>query len=59
MPGRVEGKVAIVTGAGGGLGSEIVRTLAAEGAKVVASDIDLARAKAVADEGFHFRLIAH
>lgn len=50
MTERVEGKVAIVTGAGGGLGSEIARTLAAEGAKVVASDIDLARAEAVADE---------
>ena len=34
------GKVAIVTGAGRGIGREIASTLAAEGARVVATDID-------------------
>jgi 3-oxoacyl-[acyl-carrier protein] reductase len=44
------GKVALVFGAGGGLGGAIARTLAAEGAKVVVADIDLAAAGAtVAD----------
>tara|TARA_R110000772_G_scaffold48089_4_gene109863 strand:+ start:52018 stop:52803 length:786 start_codon:yes stop_codon:yes gene_type:complete len=38
--GRVEGKVAIVTGAAGGLGEAIVRRLLAEGATVVATDIN-------------------
>ncbi|WP_395822183.1 SDR family NAD(P)-dependent oxidoreductase, partial [Devosia sp.] len=32
-------KVAIVTGAGRGIGNEIARTLAAEGVKVVVTDI--------------------
>jgi len=50
MTGRVDGKVAIVTGAAGGLGSEIARTLAAEGAKVVVTDIDLDRAETVSGE---------
>ncbi len=31
----IEGKVAIVTGAGGGIGEGYVQALAAEGAKVV------------------------
>src|SRR5690242_16134139 len=35
---KLAGKVAIVTGAGGGIGREIVRTLAAQGAAVVAND---------------------
>jgi NAD(P)-dependent dehydrogenase (short-subunit alcohol dehydrogenase family) len=37
--GRFENKVAIVTGAAGGIGSATVRRLASEGAKVVAADI--------------------
>ena len=38
MSGRVTGKVAIVTGAAGGIGEGIARRLAAEGAAVVIAD---------------------
>ena len=41
---------AIVTGAGGGIGSVIARTLAENGYRVGIFDMDLARAKSVADE---------
>ncbi|TFL13136.1 SDR family oxidoreductase [Pusillimonas caeni] len=37
---RLDGTVAIVTGAGGGIGRGIVRRYVSEGAKVVAADID-------------------
>ena len=47
---RLAGKVALVTGAAGGLGSATVRALAAEGAVVVAADVDDAGARAVAAE---------
>src|SRR5208283_1216932 len=47
---RVSGKVAIVTGAASGLGKAITMLLAAEGAKVVATDINETEGKAVADE---------
>lgn len=48
--GRVAGKVALVTGGGSGLGKADCLMLAAEGAMVVVSDINLEAAQAVADE---------
>lgn len=40
MSKRLEGKVALVTGAGGALGNEIARRMAAEGARLFLSDLD-------------------
>jgi NAD(P)-dependent dehydrogenase (short-subunit alcohol dehydrogenase family) len=47
--GRLEGKVALVTGAGGGIGRESCIKLAREGAKVVADDVNEATAKETVD----------
>ena len=46
--GRVAGKVAIVTGAAGGIGFAIAQRLAQEGAIVVLADLDAAKLKAAA-----------
>jgi 3-oxoacyl-[acyl-carrier protein] reductase len=46
---KLEKKVAIVTGAGGGLGSAIALALAAEGAAVVVNDIAIGSLKEVAE----------
>jgi NAD(P)-dependent dehydrogenase (short-subunit alcohol dehydrogenase family) len=43
-------RVAVVTGAGSGIGLASVRRLAAEGARIVAVDVDEAAGKAAADE---------
>jgi 3-oxoacyl-[acyl-carrier protein] reductase len=48
--GLLEGKVAIVTGGGRGIGSRYCRGLAAEGAKVMVADINEAGARQVAGE---------
>lgn len=47
---RVEGKVAIVTGAAQGLGEADARMLAAEGARVILTDINETAGRKVADE---------
>lgn len=46
---RLEGKVAIVTGGGGGIGSAVARRLVGEGAKVAVADIFLDSAKQAAE----------
>ena len=45
---KLDGRVAIVSGAGGGIGGAISRVFAAEGARVLCADIDEARAMAAA-----------
>ncbi|KAJ5924792.1 hypothetical protein N7466_008979 [Penicillium verhagenii] len=47
--GLLAGQVAIITGAGQGIGAEAARLFANEGAKVVVADIDGKKANAVAD----------
>lgn len=47
---KLDGKVAIVTGAGAGLGAECARSLAGHGARVAVVDIHLAGAQAVVAE---------
>jgi 3(or 17)beta-hydroxysteroid dehydrogenase len=46
--GRLQDKVAIITGAGGGIGAATARLFAAQGAKVVLTDINMDAAQAVA-----------
>lgn len=47
---RVKGKIAIVTGAAGGLGKAQALLLAKEGAKVIVTDIDETQGKKVSEE---------
>ena len=46
----ISGKVALVTGAGRGIGAEICRTLAADGVRVAVNDFFQERAEAAAAE---------
>ena len=50
MTARFQGKVALVTGAGGGIGLATARRFAEEGAQVVCADLDEATGRAAADE---------
>ena len=50
MSGILEGRVAIITGAGGGLGAAHARVFAAEGCAVVVNDINEEAAQVVVDE---------
>ena len=47
--GRVQDRVVVVTGGGGGIGAAICRSIAAEGGKVVVADLDPAAARTVAE----------
>ena len=48
--GKLDNKIAVVTGGGSGIGAATVRLFAAEGARVIIADIDEPRATAVAKE---------
>jgi NAD(P)-dependent dehydrogenase (short-subunit alcohol dehydrogenase family) len=50
MAGRLEGKVCVITGAGGGMGADAAVRFAEEGALVTVADVDGAAAEKVADE---------
>ncbi|MET8833642.1 3-oxoacyl-ACP reductase [Micromonospora sp. NPDC004540] len=50
MQGRLQDRVAVVTGAGSGIGLATVRRFAAEGARVVCVDIDAEAGKRAAEE---------
>lgn len=47
---KLEGKIAFITGGGGGIGGGIAQAFAEKGMKLVLADIDLARAQAQAGE---------
>jgi NAD(P)-dependent dehydrogenase (short-subunit alcohol dehydrogenase family) len=50
VAGRLEGKVALITGAAGGIGGAAARRLAGEGARLVLTDADEERARTLAQE---------
>ena len=59
MAGRLEGKVCVITGAGGGMGREAAVVFTSEGAKVCVADVDETLAKETVSlcsgEAFAFR----
>jgi NAD(P)-dependent dehydrogenase (short-subunit alcohol dehydrogenase family) len=59
LAGRLEGKVCVITGAGGGMGREAAIVFTGEGAKVCAADVDQAVAEETASlcsgDAFAFR----
>ena len=60
MGGRLEGKIAIITGAAQGMGAEHARVFVAEGARVVLTDVQEAAGSALAAElGVHARFLRH
>jgi NAD(P)-dependent dehydrogenase (short-subunit alcohol dehydrogenase family) len=48
--GELDGRIAVVTGAGSGIGAALCRGLAAEGMVVVGADVDETAARKIADE---------
>jgi NAD(P)-dependent dehydrogenase (short-subunit alcohol dehydrogenase family) len=48
--GRLDGKVAVITGGAGGIGSATVRTFVGEGARIVVADLNREQAQAVVDD---------
>jgi 3-oxoacyl-[acyl-carrier protein] reductase len=57
--GRLDGKVAIVTGAGSGIGRAIALGYAREGARVLAADLNLAGAEQTAAQAAAGQILAH
>lgn len=51
MTGRLAGKTAFCTASGAGIGRAVAVAFAREGAKVIATDIDLGKLKGLAEEG--------
>jgi NAD(P)-dependent dehydrogenase (short-subunit alcohol dehydrogenase family) len=49
MAGRLDGKVCVITGGGGGMGADAAQLFTDEGAKVVVADVNLESATTVAD----------
>ncbi|MBK5218643.1 MAG: SDR family oxidoreductase, partial [Thermoleophilia bacterium] len=45
MPGRLEGKVCVITGTASGIGAESARLFTAQGARVVGIDLDIEAAE--------------